>query len=152
RPAGAHGPPARGRGVHGARGSEERAGPVRGVPGALSSGVELGRGAAARREAEEGAAVGMLRAGSGVSSGRSMLAPIGGVAALAGVLAVAIIAFATLGLALLLPGTRRRVRVIRGGPRREPRGAAGGPEGEAGATPREPKPRSYAEIVELWPL
>ena len=105
----------------------------------------------------------VLRAGGGMRrGGGSLLAPIGAIAAVAGVVVVAVIALFTLGLAFLLPGVRRRARVFRfGGPgRAAPRGAPSAdakdpaaddtPAAHAGAAGS--KPRSYAEVVELWPL
>jgi len=87
---------------------------------------------------------------------RSPLGALGGVAAVAGFVLLAIFAVVTLGLALLWPGTRRRVRGVRLDGRAE--GAEPGPNGgpDASGGPRAPGDgdgrRSYAEIVELWPL
>ncbi len=66
----------------------------------------------------------------------------------------ALLAVVTLGLALLLPGARRRVRVLRTRPVPAPPTTpppAGAPEG---ASPPEAaaRPRSYAEVIEAWPL
>jgi hypothetical protein len=94
--------------------------------------------------------------------GPVLLAPLLGSLAVAGVVVMALVAFVTLGLALLFPG-RRRARVLRfgGGPSTPPSPAAGraaGPGATPGdaaagpAPPRPAKPRSYAEVVEAWPF
>jgi len=88
-----------------------------------------------------------------------LLAPLAGLLAVAGVLVMALVAFVTLGLALLLPG-RKRVRTFRFGgpatpwPPRAPGATAAEGPGEAatGAAPPPEEPRSYAEVVEAWPL
>jgi hypothetical protein len=102
-------------------------------------------------------------AGPVARRGPWLLAPVVGLAAVVGVLAMALVAFVTLGLALLVPG-RRRARVFRfGGPATAPAARARA-AGDTAAPPRddvaggEPagaraaKPRSYAEVVEAWPL
>ena len=87
---------------------------------------------------------------------RSPLGALAGVAAVAGFVLLAVFAVVTLGLALLWPGTRRRVRAVRLDGRTE--GAEPGPNGgpDASGGPRaagdRDGTRSYAEIVELWPL
>jgi hypothetical protein len=83
------------------------------------------------------------------------LSPLGGALALAGVAVAAVVALLGVALALLLmPGARKRVRVFRTGVPGAPGGvppAAGEPA--AGAAPPEPRrERSYAEIVEAWPV
>jgi hypothetical protein len=91
-----------------------------------------------------------------------LLAPLLGLLAVVGVVVMALVAFVTLGLALLFPG-RRRARVFRfgGAPSTTPSPAAGdaaGPGATPGdaaagpAPPRPAKPRSYAEVVEAWPF
>jgi hypothetical protein len=86
----------------------------------------------------------------GRRGGFSPLAPIGAIVAVTGVVAIAVLAIATLGVAMLLPGVRRRVKVFRFG------GAPGTPPvaGADAAEKREPAKRdaSYAEVVELWPF
>ena len=83
--------------------------------------------------------------------GFSPLAPIGGVVALAGVLVVAVVAIATLGVALLLPGMRRRVRVFRmGGMPNE--GTPPPPAPDAARDTARDRDKSYAEVIELWPF
>jgi hypothetical protein len=100
---------------------------------------------------------GLRPPGRVVRPGGLLLAPFAGLAAVAGVIIVAVLALFTLGLALLLPGVRRRVRVIRPTPpgRQEPPpggDATSGPRA-AGPTPAtKDKPRSYAELIEAWPL
>ena len=98
--------------------------------------------------------------------GFSPLAPLGALAALVGVVVVALLAVVTLGLVLLIPGARRRVHVFRaGGTPRRPTAAPPPPTTDAGTpaeaaeSPESPestvakiKPRSYAEVVEAWPL
>ena len=89
-----------------------------------------------------------------------LLAPFAAVAAIAGVVLMAVFALVVLGVGLLLPGARRRVHVFRAG------GSVGGapppgpartgepdqPAASAGPGPKRDKPRSYAEVVDLWPL
>jgi hypothetical protein len=89
----------------------------------------------------------------------SPVKPVLAAGALLGVLALALLAVLTLGLALLLPGARRRVRVVRGGfvPSRPaatpaaPTASDATPDPAPAATANA-RPRSYAEVVELWPL
>mgnify|MGYP003335611643 FL=1 len=94
-----------------------------------------------------------LHGGRRMSRGRgfSPLAPIGGVVALAGVLVVAVVAIATLGVALLLPGMRRRVRVFRmGGTPND--GTPPPPASDTARDSARERDKSYAEVVELWPF
>jgi hypothetical protein len=101
-----------------------------------------------------------------VTPGRALLAPLVAVSAIIGVALMAVVAVFMLA-AMLLPGARRRVKVFRfGGPAgTEPLDGSGpGPEATAGASSEAtttatpgpdrdaPKPRSYAEVVELWPF
>ena len=85
--------------------------------------------------------------------------PVGAVAAALVVIPLALFALVAAGLAmLLLPGARRSVRVWRfGGPLPPPGPGEAAPPGPAEpgtAAPGAAKPseRSFAEIVELWPL
>jgi hypothetical protein len=90
----------------------------------------------------------------------SPVKPVLAAGALLGVLALALLAVLTLGLALLLPGARRRVRVVRGGfvpprpaaPPAPPDAAQAGAQDAPAAGSGDRRPRSYAEVVEMWPL
>jgi hypothetical protein len=82
--------------------------------------------------------------------GFSPLAPLAGAAALLGVIAMVFVAVITLGLAFLLPGARRRVRVFRSGG--APPTPVPPPGATADSTQGPAKARSYAEVVDLWPL
>ena len=101
-----------------------------------------------------------------VTPGRALLAPLVAVSAIVGVALMALAAVFMLAV-MLLPGARRRVKVFRfGGPGgADPLGSSSpGSDDTAGASPEAPttatpgpdreapKPRSYAEVVELWPL
>jgi len=109
--------------------------------------AELGKVPMARLNAARG-----LR-----SRGFSPLKPVLAAGAVVGVLAMVLLAVVTLGLALLIPGARRRVRVFRAGgvpPRPVPAPEAR-PEAAPGAASAEDSPsrtRSYAEVLEVWPL
>jgi len=91
--------------------------------------------------------------------GFSPLKPVLAAGALVGMLTLALLAVVTLGLALLIPGARRRVRVFRTGPVPRRPAAPSAPPDAGDASP-DPAPaasgngreRSYAEVVELWPL
>ena len=97
---------------------------------------------------------GGMRSGSGFS----LLTPLLGVGAVIGVVVIAAVALITLGVSLLLPGGRRRVKVFRFGGT----GAAmpaGTPFADAkGDTTPEPaaakgcQPTSSAEVIDLWPF
>ncbi len=82
--------------------------------------------------------------------GGSPLAPLGAVVAITGVIALAVIAIATLGVAMLLPGVRRRVKVFRfgGTPVVPPTTPS---ETDAKGAPAK-RDASYAEVVDLWPF
>ncbi len=84
-------------------------------------------------------------------AGPMRLGPLGGLVAIAGVVALAIAAIMTLGIALLF--SRGRVRMFRGStgnPPFPPRGAPGDP---ATAEPARPRPeRSHAEVLEALPI
>ncbi|HVQ25166.1 MAG TPA: hypothetical protein VMV01_08310, partial [Planctomycetota bacterium] len=101
-----------------------------------------------------------------VTPGRALLAPLVAVSAIVGVALMALAAVFMLAV-MLLPGARRRVKVFRfGGPGgADPLGSSSpGSDDTAGASPEAPttatpgpdreapKPRSYAEVVELWPF
>ena len=101
-----------------------------------------------------------------LTPGRALLAPLVAVSAIIGVVLMAVVAMFMLAT-MLLPGARRRVKVFRfggpggtgpldgSGPGRDETSEAA-PQADATAAPgpdREaPKPRSYAEVVELWPF
>ena len=81
------------------------------------------------------------------------LAPLGLALAFAGMLVVAVLAVLTLGLALLLPAARRRMGVFRFGvPHAVPPPQPGAETAAADDHGRPAKPRSHAEVIELWPL
>jgi hypothetical protein len=96
--------------------------------------------------------------GFGRGPGRGMgpfLAPVAGVLAVLGLIVFAALALLTLGLLLLWPGARRRVfRFGFPGPRGQVRGTAGerGSEDEPHDPHHRKKPKSHAEVIELWPL
>lgn len=89
--------------------------------------------------------------------GFSPLAPILGVGAVIGVVVIAAVALITLGVSLLLPGGRKRVKVFRfpGGamPGAGPLPHADDSTHEAPPKPNAPKrERSSAEVIDLWPF
>jgi hypothetical protein len=104
--------------------------------------------------------------GAGVRPGGGWLAllvPIAGLAAIVGVVVVAVFSLAAMALSLLWPGSRRGVRVFRfGGPARgsapDPEARGDGASGNPGDADEDSvraarrKPRSHAEVVDLWPL
>jgi hypothetical protein len=81
--------------------------------------------------------------------GFSPLAPVAAVAGVAIALVLAVVALLTLGLALLLPGMRRRVKVFRFGGMRPP---GGEPPAAEDAPARRPREESRAEVIDLWPI
>ena len=88
--------------------------------------------------------------------GFSPLKPLLAAGAVLGVLAMALLAVVTLGLALLIPGARRRVRVFRSGsippqPAPSPVTPGATPDPASAGTGSD-RPRSYAEVLEVWPL
>ena len=82
------------------------------------------------------------------------LAPVAGVMAIAAAAVLTVLAIATLGLALLWPGARRRIRFGFPGPRGQVRGATGTPDRAdvPHGAKRPEKPRSHAEVIDLWPF
>jgi len=101
-----------------------------------------------------------IRPGSGWLA---LLAPIAGLAAIVGVVVVAVFSLAAMALSLLWPGSRRNVRVFRfGGPAKgsapDPEARTDGASGNPGDADKDQarvarqKPRSHAEVVDLWPL
>ncbi len=88
--------------------------------------------------------------------GFSPLAPLLGVGAVVGVVVLAAVALITLGVSLLLPGGRKRVRVFRFGTDGAPLAdEASAPPTATDARPAPAAPhheRSSAEVVELWPF
>ena len=99
--------------------------------------------------------------------GFPLLAPFGVAVGVIGVLAVALAAIVTMAIVALLPGARRGLRVFRfGGTPGDRRGtgtrhhaasadrtaAADGCEPAAAGVSSDARPRSYAEVVEAWPV
>jgi hypothetical protein len=96
--------------------------------------------------------------------GRLLLAPVAALTAIVSVALMAVAAVVVLAL-MLLPGMRRRVKLFRFGggggaraagahvPGADPAARASAAPPAGGPTaPEAEKPRSYAEIVEAWPL
>jgi hypothetical protein len=81
------------------------------------------------------------------------LGPVGGAVALLAMIPIVLLGVLTLGLALLLaPGARRQVRVWRFGGAPPQPAPVPGPGEPATGQPEDRKKKSFAEIVEVWPI